>query len=134
MSEPVVKDARPGSAAPVATRGTVLPSGTDAMIRHIVLTKFKAETDNATIADIYAALSALTRTITGAHGFTGGRSRSPEQIERGYTHAFVIDFDTWADLKTYAEHPAHRALGARIVENAVGGMDGVLVLDLEILD
>ncbi len=102
------------------------------MIRHIVLTKFKANTEEDKISEIYAGLSALTKQISGARNFTGGRSNSPEQIERGYMHAFVIDFDSWADLKTYAEHPEHRALGSQIVENAAGGIDGVLVLDLDI--
>ncbi len=102
------------------------------MIRHIVLTKFKPETKEETIAALYSSLSDLTQTLTGAHNFTGGRSNSPEQIERGYKHAFVIDFDSWADLKTYADHPEHKAFGAQIVENAIGGIDGVLVLDLEL--
>jgi hypothetical protein len=104
------------------------------MIRHIVLTKFNSETDEDKIAEIYARLSALTGKIAGAHNFTGGRSSSPEQMERGYLHAFVIDFDTWADLKIYAEHPEHRVLGSEIVESAIGGIDGVLVLDLDVFD
>jgi len=102
------------------------------MIRHIVLTRFKPEMTEDDIADIYAGLSALTDTLQGARGFTGGRSASPERIERGYKHGFVIDFDGWEDLKANADHPEHRALGARIVENAEGGIDGVLVLDLEV--
>jgi len=104
------------------------------MIRHIVLTKFKPETAEDTIAEIYAGLSALTAKLAGARNFVGGRSASPEQIERGYMHAFVIDFDSWADLKIYAEHPEHRELGSRIVANAAGGIEGVLVLDLDVQD
>lgn len=102
------------------------------MIRHIVLTKFKLETEESDISEIYEGLAELTSRISGAHGFTGGRSESPEQIERGYKHGFVIDFDSWEVLGTYAQHPQHLALGARIVENAIGGIDGVLVLDLEV--
>ncbi|EBA02829.1 hypothetical protein RB2150_18282 [Rhodobacterales bacterium HTCC2150] len=101
------------------------------MIRHIVLTKFNADTTEEKIAAIYAELAALVEKLSGAHGFTGGRSSSPEQIERGYKHGFVIDFDSWADLKTYAEHPEHKALGAQLVQCAIGGIDGILVLDLE---
>jgi hypothetical protein len=102
------------------------------MIRHIVLTKFKTETSEDRIAEIYAMLSALTDKLSGAHNFTGGRSNSPEQIERGYMHGFVIDFDTWADLQVYAEHHEHKALAKQLVENAVGASDGILVLDLEV--
>ena len=101
------------------------------MIRHIVLTKFKPETTEATIADIYAGLSAVADVLPGAQNFVGGRSESPEQIERGYMHGFVIDFDSWDALQAYAENETHKALGGRLVENAVGGIDGILVLDID---
>jgi len=104
------------------------------MIRHIVLIKFQSNTEEDTISEIYAGLSALTVKIPGAHNFMGGRSDSPEQIERGYMHAFVIDFDSWTDLKTYAKHPEHWALGSQIVAHAAGGIDGLVVLDLEAND
>ena len=102
------------------------------MIRHIVLTRFRPETPEATIAGIYAGLSALTDKLPGAQDFTGGRSESPEQIERGYMHGFVIDFDSWEALQSYADNAEHKALGAQLVENAVGGIDGILVLDLDV--
>ncbi|MEO1733172.1 MAG: Dabb family protein [Pseudomonadota bacterium] len=102
------------------------------MIRHIVLTKFKPETSETHIAEIYAGLAALTEKLPGAQNFTGGRSQSPEQIERGYMHGFVIDFDSWDALQTYADNTEHKSFGSQLVENAVGGIDGILVLDLEV--
>ncbi|WP_299611040.1 Dabb family protein [uncultured Tateyamaria sp.] len=102
------------------------------MIRHIVLTKFKPETPEDRITEVYAGLSALADTLPGARNFTGGRSESPEQIERGYMHGFVIDFDSWDALQTYADNPEHQALGGQLVANAVGGIDGILVLDLDV--
>ncbi len=102
------------------------------MIRHIVLTKFKPDTAEEKITEIYAGLAALSEKLPGAQNFTGGRSQSPEQIERGYMHGFVIDFDSWNALQTYADNPAHQALGGQLVANAVGGIDGILVLDLDV--
>ncbi|WP_136442464.1 Dabb family protein [Pacificoceanicola onchidii] len=102
------------------------------MIRHIVLTKFKPNTAEETISAIYAGLAAVADKLPGAQGFTGGRSESPEQIERGYMHGFVIDFDSWDALQTYADNEEHKALGGQLVENAVGGIDGILVLDLDV--
>ena len=102
------------------------------MIRHIVLTKFKPETSEDTIAGIYAGLSSVTERLEGAHNFTGGRSKSPEQIERGYMHGFVVDFDDWDALQRYADDEEHKAYGGQLVENAVGGIDGILVLDLDV--
>lgn len=102
------------------------------MIRHIVLTKFKPDTPEDKIAQIYKGLSAVAHQLAGAQGFTGGRSESPEQIERGYMHGFVIDFDDWAALQAYADNEDHKALGAQLVANAIGGIDGILVLDLPV--
>lgn len=102
------------------------------MIRHIVLTKFKPDTAEEKIAEIYAGLSAVAEKLAGAQNFTGGRSKSPEQIERGYMHGFVIDFDSWDALQRYADNPEHQALGAQLVAHAVGGIDGILVLDLDV--
>jgi hypothetical protein len=102
------------------------------MIRHIVLTKFSPETPEDKIAEIYAGLSALADKLPGAQNFTGGRSESPEQIEHGYMHGFIIDFDSWDALQNYADNPEHQALGGQLVANAVGGIDGILVLDLDV--
>ena len=35
-----------------------------------------------------------------------------------------------AALAAYQDHPDHKALGARLVANAKGGLDGILVFDL----
>ncbi len=102
------------------------------MIRHIVLTRFKSDTTEDRIAEIYAGLATLVENLPGAQNFTGGRSHSPEQMERGYMHGFIIDFDSWAALQTYADNPQHKALGAQLVSHAVGGIEGILVLDLEV--
>lgn len=102
------------------------------MIRHIVLTKFKPETSEEKIAGIYSGLADLTGRLPGAGGFTGGRSESPEQIERGYMHGFVIDFEDWNALQHYTDNEEHKGLGRQLVENAVGGIDGILVLDLDV--
>lgn len=100
------------------------------MIRHIVLTKFKSGTKEEVITGIYAGLETVCDRISGAHDFLGGRSESPEQIERGYMHGFSVDFDDWDALKAYANDADHKALGAQLVANAEGGIDGILVLDI----
>lgn len=101
------------------------------MIRHIVLTRSREDVDESTIAEIHAGLSNVAARLPGAHGFSGGASNSPEDLERGYTHGFTIDFDDHAALAAYAEDPEHRRLGARLVATAIEGTDGLLVVDLE---
>lgn len=102
------------------------------MIRHIVLIRFRTDITVAEVADIFAELHEIEDKLPGLRSITSGRSESPEKIERGYMHGFVADFDDWASLQAYQEHPAHQALGARLVENAQGGIDGILVFDLDV--
>ena len=83
------------------------------MIRHIVLTRFRPDVSEDTIAAIYVGLAGVSSRLPGAQNFGGGRSESPEQIERGYMHGFTIDFDGWAALQALRTTPNTRALAHR---------------------
>ena len=100
------------------------------MVRHIVLIRFDSDLPETEIADIWRQLHALKGQVPGIVDLQAGRSESPEKIERGYLHGFTVDFRDWAALAAYQEHPDHKALGARLVANARGGLDGILVFDL----
>ena len=102
------------------------------MIRHIVLIRFQPGVSEETIADLFAELRIIETRVPGIRDITSGRSESPEKIERGYMHGFVVDFEDWAALEAYQSHPDHKALGAKLVANAIGGLDGILVLDIPV--
>jgi Stress responsive A/B Barrel Domain len=104
------------------------------MIRHIVLIRFKPDVPESEIEAIFSALHAIQAVLPGVVSITSGRSESPERIERGYMHGFVADFAGWEALAAYQAHPDHKAVGARIIGNAVGGLDGVLVFDLAVTE
>ncbi len=104
------------------------------MIRHIVLFKFKQEVSEAEISGMFEELRTIEKQVPGILGITSGRSESPEKIERGYMHGFVVDFESWDALEAYQTHPDHKALGGRLVANAIGGLDGILVLDIPVAD
>ena len=102
------------------------------MIRHIVLIRFRPEITEEKINAIFADLHQIKNVLPGVLSITSGRSESPEEIERGYMHGFVADFDDWAALAAYQAHPDHKRVGAALVANAVGGLDGILVFDLPV--
>lgn len=102
------------------------------MICHIVLIKFQPDLAEARIRELFAELHAIRSQVKGILSITSGRSESPEKIERGYMHGFVIDFEDWDALETYQNHPDHKALGGKLVANAIGGLDGILVLDIPV--
>ena len=102
------------------------------MIRHIVLIRFKPELSEGEIETILAGIHAIDGKVPGILDITVGRSESPEKIERGYMHGFVVDLADWAALEAYQVHPEHKRFGASLVDNAVGGLDGILVFDLPV--
>ncbi len=102
------------------------------MIRHIVLIRFRAEVTEEKINAIFADLHQIKQALPGVLSITSGRSESPEQIERGFMHGFVADFADWAALAAYQAHPDHKRVGAALVANAAGGLDGILVFDLPV--
>ena len=104
------------------------------MIRHIVLVRFRPDMAESDIADIFEALHAIHNVVPGVREICAGRSESPEKIERGYMHGFTVDFEDWDALEAYQQHPDHKRVGQLLVDNAIGGLDGILVFDLPVDD
>lgn len=102
------------------------------MIRHIVFIRFKPEMTDAKIFSIFDGLYDIKDKLPGVLSITSGKSKSPEQMERGYMHGFVVDFTDWDALQTYQDHPDHKLLGGKLVANAVAGIDDILVFDLSV--
>ena len=102
------------------------------MIRHIVLIRFRGDVTEETVSHLFDELRAIRNKVPGLIAITAGRSESPEKIERGYMHGFVVDFEDWDALAAYQEHPDHKTLGAKLVAHATGGIDGILVLDIPV--
>jgi hypothetical protein len=100
------------------------------MIRHIVLFRARPGVTEAEIAAILADLGAIRDRLPGILAYHGGRSESPEQIERGYMHGFTMDFADWEALQAYQVHPDHRRAAAALVAASDGGGEGILVFDL----
>ncbi len=102
------------------------------MIRHVVLIRPSAAATPADVEAAMSAVAALKGVVPGILDVRMGANVSPEGLGRGYTHGFVVDFEDEAARDAYLPHPAHQRAGAMIVAVADGGIDGVLVFDLEI--
>jgi len=97
------------------------------VITHVVL--MRATVDDAAMDAIFSDVAALVGSLDGLGSVVSGRSRSPEQIERGFMHGMVLTFDDFDALQRYAVDPRHVAISAKI--RAAAEPDGVLVFDLE---
>ncbi|KXO79399.1 Dabb family protein [Brucella anthropi] len=99
------------------------------MIRHIVLIKFRPEVGAAQIEEELHAVVALKDKIGGILSITAGENNSPENLEKGYRHGFVVDFTDSVARDAYLPHPEHAKVGKSLVEASEGGIEGILVFD-----
>lgn len=101
------------------------------MIRHIVALRFRAGTKAETKASLYRDLAGLKGHIDGILDFRHFDNVSVETpLVRGFNDVFWFDFRDAGVRDTYLEDPLHKAIGARIVAELHGGVDGVFVADV----
>ena len=81
-------------------------------LRHIVLFKFKATSEVVDIQKIENAFIALPTKIKEIKDFEWGLNNSPEGLDKGFTHCFLVTFESEADRATYLPHPDHLAFVA----------------------
>ncbi|HON92681.1 MAG TPA: Dabb family protein [Sedimentisphaerales bacterium] len=86
---------------------TVGVKGPARVLRHVVLFQFKDGTSAAEIRKIENAFSALPSKISQIYRFEWGTDVSTENLHKGFTHCFVVSFQSEADRDAYATHPAH---------------------------
>jgi Stress responsive A/B Barrel Domain len=95
------------------------------MVKHIVLFKFKPETTSEKMNEILMAFEALPSKISQIKGFEWGTNNSPEKLDKGLTHAFILTFANEKDRDAYLPHPAHKAFG---------GIVGPWLADVTVVD
>jgi hypothetical protein len=95
------------------------------MLRHVVLFSFKASAHRESVAEIEAAFARLPEQIDLIRAYEWGTNVSPEGIDRGYTHCFLLTFASTADRDAYLVHPAHQAF----VANLQPVLEQALVID-----
>ncbi len=77
-------------------------------LRHFVCFKYKAEASKAKIAGVEEAFAALENKITDIKAFEKGTNNSPEGLNKGFKHCYLITFGSEKDRDAYLVHPAHK--------------------------
>lgn len=98
-------------------------------IKHAVILKFKPGVTPAKIQQNFAALAALREKIPGLLDFSGGPYSSPEGLNKGFTHGFIMTFADAASRDAYLPHPDHEVVKNMILPDLDGGVDGVIAFD-----
>jgi hypothetical protein len=99
-----------------------------AKIKHIALFKFKEGTSEDQINDLFNGVLDLTENIEGIEDYVSGANNSPEGLNQGYTHAFVMTLADAAARDAYLVHPEHEKIKALILPLA----ESVLAFDFEL--
>ena len=81
----------------------------DSLLRHVVLFSFKEESYPEGARQVEEAFAALPGKIPEIYDYEWGTNNSPEELNRGLTHAFLVTFKSEADRAVYLPHPDHLA-------------------------
>jgi hypothetical protein len=96
-------------------------------VKHIAFFKFKPGCTPGEIAEVWRIIEELPRQIPGILGLTWGPNISTEGLGQGFTHSFVMVFESVAARDVYLPHPAHQEAARRVVPR----LDAVIVCDHE---
>lgn len=94
-------------------------------LRHVVAFKFKDTATPDQIKDIEKAFHALKSKIPGIVSLEWGTNVSPENRDKGFTHCFIVTFNSDKDRDAYLVHPEHK----KFVDFALPSIADVFVLD-----
>jgi hypothetical protein len=95
------------------------------VLRHVVMFKFKDTSSPEDIKRVEDAFRDLAKKIKVIKDFEWGTNNSPENLNQGLTHCFLVSFSSEKDREVYLPHPDHQAF----VEILKPHLDKVTVID-----
>jgi hypothetical protein len=78
-------------------------------LRHLVLFGFEKTQSPATIAEVIRRFADLKAQVPGIDDFEWGENSSPEGLDRGHSHVFLLTFASARARDAYLAHPDHTA-------------------------
>jgi hypothetical protein len=112
----------------IAFAGFNMPSS--AQVKHIVVFKYKSTATPGQIAEVTAAFKDLKDKIPGIVSFEYGINNSPENLNKGFTHIYLLTFTNAAARDAYLPHPEHRKFGELL--GRLGVLEEPFVVDFEV--
>ena len=77
-------------------------------LRHLVFFKFKDSATQDDIVTVEKAFAELPSKIEQIRDFEWGINNSPENLNKGFTHGFLLTFNSEEDREIYLPHPDHK--------------------------
>jgi hypothetical protein len=98
------------------------------MTRHFGVFQFKEGISDAEIGECFAAMQAMVGKIPGLLSMEHGPYQSPEGMNEGYSHGFIMTFDSPESRDAYLPHPVHE----QVKELVVPRLERVVVFDFDV--
>ncbi len=80
-------------------------------LHHVVSIKFKESATKEQIKAVEEAFVGLKKKIKEVNSLKWGTNVSPEKHDKGFTHCFVLTFNSEKDRDAYLVHPDHKEFG-----------------------
>lgn len=95
------------------------------MVRHYGVFKFKPEISPDQIEACFASMMSMVGRIPGLQNMEHGTYQSAEGLNDGFTHGFIMTFDSVASRDAYLPHPIHE----EVKDIVVPCLERVIVFD-----
>jgi len=100
---------------PVQNSTTSMESKKEKLLRHVVIFKFNDASSEEDVNRLNNSFNALAETIPVIKDFEWGLNDSPEDFHQGFTHCYLLTFDSEEDRDSvYTPHPDHQAFVASL--------------------
>ena len=99
--------------------------GPPKILRHVVMFKFKESSTAADVKKVEEAFMALPKKIKTIKSIEFGTNNSPENLNQGFTHCFIMTFKYEKERDEYLHQPVHKVLDKVLGPH----LDKVMVLD-----
>ena len=81
------------------------------LVKHVVVFKYKSKATADEIARVTQAFKDLKGKIPGIVSFEYGENNSPENLNKGFTHVYLLTFKDAAARDAYLPHAEHKKFG-----------------------
>jgi len=98
------------------------------MTRHFGVFQFKPEITQEQIDESFVALVDLKNKIPGLTSVEHGPYKSDEGLNDGFTHGFIMTFETAKDRDNYLPHPDH----LKVVDLVQPRLERLVVFDFDL--
>ncbi len=99
-------------------------------VKHVVVFKYKSTATPQQIEQVTTAFKALKDKIPGIVSFEYGTNNSPEKLNKGFTHIYLLTFTDAAARDAYLPHAEHKKFGELL--GKLGVLEEPFVVDFEV--